>query len=61
MTLQPFVGPWPLSLFGFVIIFTQMVGLLERVISPSHGCYLHAGQHKHRINAHTDIHALSGI
>jgi hypothetical protein len=31
------------------------------VISPSQGCYLHTGQHKHRINAHTDIHALSGI
>jgi hypothetical protein len=31
------------------------------VISPSQGRYLHAGQHKHRINAHTDIYAMSGI
>jgi hypothetical protein len=44
-----------------VILFTQTVGLLGRVISLSQGCYIHTGQHKHRINAHTDIHALSGI
>jgi hypothetical protein len=30
-------------------------------ISPSQGRYLHSGQHKYRINAHTNIHALSGI
>jgi hypothetical protein len=47
--------------FSFVIFFIQSVGLLGRVISPSEGRYLHTGQHKHRINAHTDIHALSGI
>jgi hypothetical protein len=41
--------------FSFVIFFTQTVGLLGRVIN------LHTGQHKHKINAHTDIHALSGI
>jgi hypothetical protein len=41
--------------------FTQTVGLLGRVISPSHGCYLNTEQHKHRINAYTNIHALSGI
>jgi hypothetical protein len=29
--------------------------------SPSQGLYLNTGQHKHRINAHTDIHALSEI
>jgi hypothetical protein len=29
-------------------------------ISPSQGLYLHI-EHKHRINAHTDIHALSEI
>jgi hypothetical protein len=39
----------------------QTVGLLGRGISPSQGRYLHAGQHKHRINTHIDIHALSGI
>jgi hypothetical protein len=40
---------------------TQSVGLLGRGISPSQGRYLHREQHKHRINAHTDMHALSGI
>jgi hypothetical protein len=45
--------------FSFVIFFTQTVEHLGRVISPSQGRYLHTGQHKHRINAHTDIHALS--
>jgi hypothetical protein len=38
-----------------------MVGLVGRVISPSHVRCLHTEQHKHRINAHTDMHALSGI
>jgi hypothetical protein len=47
--------------FTSVIFFTQTVGLLGWVISPSQGRYLHTEQHKHRINAHTDIHALSGI
>jgi hypothetical protein len=55
MALQP----WPL--LRFVISFTQTVGLLGRVISPSQGRYQHTRQHKHRINAHTDIHALRGI
>jgi hypothetical protein len=39
----------------------QMVRLFGRVISPSQSRYLHRGQHKHRINAHTDIHTLSGV
>jgi hypothetical protein len=56
MALQPFVGPWPL--LQFRNIFTQTVGLLGRVISPSQGRYLHTGQQKHRINAHTGIHAF---
>jgi hypothetical protein len=47
--------------FSSVIIFTQTVGLLGRVINPSQGRYLNTEQHKHRINAHKDIHALSGI
>jgi hypothetical protein len=38
--------------FSFVIIFTQSLGLVGRVISPSQGRYLHTGQHDHRINAH---------
>jgi hypothetical protein len=60
MVLQPFVGPWPLLLFRNPFV-TQTVGLLARGISPSQGRYLHRRQHKHRINAHTDIHASSGI
>jgi hypothetical protein len=44
--------------FSFVICFIQTVGLLGRVVNPSQGRNLHTGQHKHRINAHTDIHAL---
>jgi hypothetical protein len=41
--------------FSFVsfFFFLHTVGLLWRVISPSQGRYLHTGQHKHRINAHT--------
>jgi hypothetical protein len=56
---KPFLGPG--LFFSFIIFFTQTVGLLERVISPSQDRYLYTGQHKHRINAHTDIHTLSGI
>jgi hypothetical protein len=51
----------PGFVFSFVIFFTQSVGLLRRVISPSQGRYIHTGQHEHRIKAHTDIHALMGI
>jgi hypothetical protein len=59
VALQPLLGP---GLFcSFVIFFWQTVGILGRVISPSQGHYLHTGQHKHRINAHPDILALSGI
>jgi hypothetical protein len=36
MALQAFVGPCSLF-FSFVIIFTQIVGLLGRLISPSQG------------------------
>jgi hypothetical protein len=57
--LQLFVGPW--TLFSFVFFFEQSAGLLGWVISPSQGRYPHTGQHKHRLNAHTNIHALSGI
>jgi hypothetical protein len=48
--------------FSFLILYTQLVGLLGQGISPSQDLYLHTEEHKHRINAHnTDIHALSGI
>jgi hypothetical protein len=60
MVLQPFVGPRPL-LQLLILFFTQSVRLLGGVSSPSQGRYLHTGQHKHRINAHANIHALSGI
>jgi hypothetical protein len=33
--------------------FSQTVGLLGRVISPSQDLYLNTGQHKHRINGYT--------
>jgi hypothetical protein len=41
--LYSFVGPWPL--LQFRNLFTQSVGLLGRVISPSQGPYLHARRH----------------
>jgi hypothetical protein len=56
---SPLLGPG--LFFSFVIFFTQTVWFLGRVLSPSQGRYLHTGQHKHRINALTDIHALSGV
>jgi hypothetical protein len=46
--------------FSFAIIFTQ-TRLLGRAIIPSQARYLYTGQHKHRINAHRDIHVLSRI
>jgi hypothetical protein len=56
---SPLLGPG--VFFSVAIIFTQTVGLLGRGISPSQGRYLHTEQHKHRINAYTDIHALTEI
>jgi hypothetical protein len=58
---SPFLGPG--LFFSFVIFFTQMVGLLGRVIIRSQGCYPHTGQHKHRTDTdtHTDNNALSRI
>jgi hypothetical protein len=53
---SPLLGP---DLFSFVICL-QTVELIGRGISPL-GRYLHTEQHKLRINAHTDIHASSGI
>jgi hypothetical protein len=62
ITFHSFIHQWlysallvPGLFFSFVIIFTKSVGLLGRVISRSQGRYLHTGQHKHGINAHTDI------
>jgi hypothetical protein len=50
MALQLFVVP--LSLFQFLDLFTQSVGLLGQGISPSQGLYLYTEQQKHRINVH---------
>jgi hypothetical protein len=47
--------------FSDSLSFTQSVGLLGRGISPSQDQNLHTGQYKHRINAHTHMHASSGI
>jgi hypothetical protein len=44
------VGPG--RFFSF-LIYSQLVGPLGRVISPSQGRYLNTGQHKHRINTYT--------
>jgi hypothetical protein len=60
MALQPFVGSWPLLQFCNLFV-TQTVGLLGQGIRPPQGRYLPTGQQKQRINAHTNIHALSGI
>jgi hypothetical protein len=43
----------PRTLIQFRNHFSQRVGHLERVISPSKGHYLNTGQHKHRINSYT--------
>jgi hypothetical protein len=50
-----------LGRFFSLLIYTQSVGLLGWGISPSKGRYLHTEQHRHRINAHRNIHASSGI
>jgi hypothetical protein len=48
---SPLLGPG--LFFSFVIIFTQTLGLLGRVISQSRGRYLHTGQHKQNKRTHT--------
>jgi hypothetical protein len=51
MALPALSGPWPFIQFGNH--FSQTLGLLVRVISPSKGLYINTGQQKHRINVHT--------
>jgi hypothetical protein len=51
MALPAHSGPWPL--IQFRNHFSQTVGLLGRVISPSQGGHLNTRQHKHRINTYT--------
>jgi hypothetical protein len=43
-------GPWPLF---SLLIYSQSVEFLGRVISSSQVLYLNTGQHKHRINIYT--------
>jgi hypothetical protein len=50
MALPAHSEPWPL--IQFRNHFSQTVGLLGRVISPSQGLYLITGQYKHRIDGH---------
>jgi hypothetical protein len=50
LALQP---SWTLAAFFSLLIYSQLVGLLGRVISPSQGRYLNTAQHKHRINTYT--------
>jgi hypothetical protein len=51
MVLSAHSEPWPL--IQFRNHFSQTVGLLRRVISPSQSLYLNTGQHKHRVNTYT--------
>jgi hypothetical protein len=46
---------WALAAFSDSWSFTQSAELLGGGISPSQGRYLHTGQYKNRINAHTSI------
>jgi hypothetical protein len=59
IVLQPFVGPGPL--FQFLNPYTVGRTPWTRGISLSQGLYQYTEQHKHRINAHTDIHVSSEI
>jgi hypothetical protein len=44
-----------LGRFFSSLIYTQSVGLLGRVISPSQGRYLHTGQHKENKRTQTSM------
>jgi hypothetical protein len=59
MALQPFVGPWPLLQFRDLFYTDSRTPLTS--YQPVARPLPNTGQHKHRINAHTDIHALGGI
>jgi hypothetical protein len=58
MALHPFVGPWPL--LQFCNLFTPTVGLLGRVMSRRKAA-TYTQDNTNRMNAYTDIHALSRI
>jgi hypothetical protein len=46
---------WALAAFSVPWSYTQSVGLLGRRISPSHGRYLHTGQHKQNKRTQTSM------
>jgi hypothetical protein len=68
MAVLPFVGPWPFLQFRIFFFdthththtHTQTVGLLGGVIAPRKAATC-TQDNTNRINAHTDIHALSGV
>jgi hypothetical protein len=43
---------WALAPLSDSLSYRQSVGLLERGISPSQGCYLRTEEHKHKIKSH---------
>jgi hypothetical protein len=59
MSLPAHSGPRPF--IQFRNHFSQTVGLLGRVISPSQGLYLHTGQYQHRIKAYTHQTSMSWL
>jgi hypothetical protein len=59
MALTALTGPWPLLLFRNHFYTNGRTPWMR--ISPSEGRYLYTGQHKYRINAYADIHALRRI
>jgi hypothetical protein len=52
---------WALAAFQFGNHFSQTVGLLGRVISPSQGCYLNTIQTQNKRMHTPNIHVLSWI
>jgi hypothetical protein len=59
MALTALTGPWPLLRFHNLFHTDDRTPWTSD--KPVASLYLYTGQHKHRINAYTDIHALSGI
>jgi hypothetical protein len=59
MVLHPFVGLSPLLLFRNLFYTDSRTPSMGD--KPVAGRYIQTGQHKHRINANTDIHASTGI
>jgi hypothetical protein len=58
VALRPSVGPWPLLQFRNHFYTDGRASWTSD--QPFARPLLHTGQHKHGINAHTDIHVFSG-